>query len=459
MMRIQGMLRAMRGGPLALAAALLFVGPWIHRPAIAQPTEGEAMEEDKGETAVFDTGAAPRTRIPLARGLSLGFRTELQYQREDNFDLDKTVPDDEWFFEPLFRVALSYAPRPMFSLLIDVEGARRFLDDEEDRKRSETRLELKQAYLSVNEPVRGLTLQAGRIRFKDTREWLYDEELDGGRIFYTFSRFAAEASVTQRNNRDLLHGGGGEDITNIVLIGRYAPVKDVEIAAYGFLRDDRSAANESPRFVGLHSHGEPVKRLEYWLEAAMVRGKSGTRDIEGSGFDVGATYGFKVPLRPAITLGYAFGSGDPDTTDGTDKSFRQTGFQENEDKISGLRRFKYYGELVDPELSNIHVMTAGVGIRPERNVSMEFIFHRYRQDEAFRRLRIAGRDTTQLEKDPNGISKDLGHEYDLVVAYRNSPRTFSAKGIFGRFDPGKAFDDESPTSRAYFTELKVAYEF
>ena len=458
-MRNPEMFRATRVGPLALAAALLIAGPWIHRPAFAQPPDSEAREAGKGEAAVFDSGAAPRTRIPLAPGLSLGFRTELQYQREDNFDLDKTVSDDVWFFEPLVRVALSYAPRPMFSLLIDVEGARRFLDDEEDRKESESRLELKQAYLSVNEPVRGLTLQAGRIRYKDTREWLYDEELDGGRIFYTFSRFAAEASVTQRNTRDLLHGGTGEHITNIVFIGRYAPVKDVEIAAYGFLRDDRSSANESPRFVGLHSHGEPVKRLEYWLEAALVRGKSGTRDIEGSGFDVGATYGFKVPLRPAVTLGYAFGSGDPDTTDGTDKSFRQTGFQENEDKINGVRRFKYYGELVDPELSNLRIMTASVGIRPDKDFSMEFTLHRYRQDEAFRRLRIAGRDTTQLEKDPNGISKDLGNEYDLVVAYRNSTKNFSAKGTVGRFDPGKAFDDASPTSRAYFTELKVAYEF
>jgi alginate production protein len=459
MKRIGSEHRAPRGIPLALAAVLLLGGPWTHRSAFAQPVEAAVKEAGAEEAAIFDSGAAPRTRIPLAPGLSLGFRTELQYQREDNFDLEKAVPDDVRFFEPLVRVALSYAPRPMFSLLIDMEGARRFLDDEENKKRSETRLELKQAYLSVNEPVRGLTLQAGRIRFKDKREWLYDEELDGVRLFYTFSRFAAEASVTQKNNRDLLHGGGGEKITNVVLIGRYAPVDGVEIAAYGFLREDRSAANESPWFVGLHSHGEPVKRLEYWLEAALVRGKSGTRDIEGSGFDAGATYEFKVPLRPAVTLGYASGSGDPDNTDGTDKNFRQTGLQENEDKIHGVRRFKYYGDLVDPELSNLNILTAGVGIRPGSNFSAEFLFHRYRQNEAFRRLRIAGRDTTQLEKDPNGRNKDLGNEYDLVVAYRNSLRTFTAKGTFGRFDPGGAFDDVRPTSRAYFTELKIAHDF
>lgn len=459
MKRIRSSHRANRVAPLALTAALLLVGPWTDRSAFAQPKEAAVKESGTGEAAIFDSGAAPRTRIPLAPGLSLGFRTELQYQREDNFDLEKAVPDDVRFFEPLVRVALSYAPRPMFSLLIDVEGARRFLDDEENKKKSESRLELKQAYLSVNEPVPGLTVQAGRIRFKDNREWLYDEELDGGRIFYVFSRFAAEASVTQKNTRDLLRGGGGDDITNFVLVGRYSPVDDVEIAAYGFVRKDRSSADESPWFVGLHSHGEPVKRLEYWLEAAIVRGKSGPRDIEGSGFDAGATYEFKVPLRPAVTLGYASGSGDPDNTDGTDKNFRQTGLQENEDKIHGVRRLKYYGEMVDPELSNLNILTAGAGIRPARTVSVDFLFHRYRQNEAFRRLGIAGRDTTQLEKDPNGRNKDLGNEYDLVVAYRNSLRTFTAKGTFGRFDPGDAFDDVRPTSRAYFTELKIAYEF
>ncbi|MBI5904813.1 MAG: alginate export family protein [Deltaproteobacteria bacterium] len=456
---IRSAIRFNRVAPLAVAAAFLLASAWVPRTAFAQPTEPSVKEAGTEETAVFDSGAAPRTRIPLAPGLSIGFRTELQYQREDNFDLEKAVPDDVRFFEPLVRVALSYSPRPMFTFLVDVEGARRFLDDEENKKHSESRLELKQAYLSVKEPIPGLTLQAGRIRFKDHREWLYDEELDGGRVFYTFSRFAAEASVTQKNNRDLLHGGGGEDITNFVVIGRYSPVDDVEIAAYGFVRRDRSVADESPWFLGIHSHGEPVKRLEYWLEAAMVRGRSGPRDIEGSGFDVGATYGFSAPLRPAVTLGYAFGSGDRDTTDGTDKSFRQTGLQENEGKLHGVRRVKYYGEMLDPELSNIHILTASVGIRPERNYSLDFLFHRYRQDEAFRRLTIAGRDTTQLDKSPNGVSKDLGNEYDLVVAYRNTPRTLTAKGTFGRFDPGSAFDDFRPKSRSYFTELKVAYDF
>lgn len=445
---------AMSAARLAAAAALVFVVSWEGTPDTAR-----AQEAAGAERPVFDPGAAPRTRIPLAPGLDLGVRAEFEYQLEKDFDLNEAAPDDLWFAEPLLRVALSYRPTPRYTLFLDFETARRWVDDDERKSNDESRLELKQAYLSVNEPVKGLTLQMGRVRYKDRREWLYDEELDGGRLFYAFSRYSIEASVTQKNDRDFLHGGGDERITNFVLYGRWAPARDIEVAAYGFIRDDRSSADESPWFIGVHSGGEPLNDLEYWVEAALVRGRSGGRDIEGAGFDVGATYEFDLAIRPSVTLAYAFGSGDSDPADGKDRNFRQTGFQENEAKISGLRRVKYYGELLDPELSNLHILTASAGIRPRRDLSVEILFHRYRQDKASRLLRVGSgspRDTTELDEDPNGADRDLGREYDLVAAYRPLDR-LNAKLVLGLFDPGDAFGRNA--DRARFAEFEVTYEF
>lgn len=460
--------------PLALAAALLLLGPWTRTCAFAQTREARTPEAEKKEPPAFDTGAAPTTRIPLAPGLNVGARVDLEYQREDNFDLNKAAADDKWFWEPRLRLALSYAPTPMFTLLFDVETARRMVDDERNRAQNETRLELKQAYLSINEPVKGLTVQLGRIRFKDPREWLYDEELDGGRIFYTFSKYAVEASVSQKNDRDFLHGGDSaqddattdESVTNFVLIGKYLPIRDIEIHAYGFLRDDRTLANESPLFLGIHSHGEPFQNFQYWLEAALVRGESGTRDIEGAGFDVGFTYELRGALRYNATIGYAFGSGDDNPNDGKDKSFRQTGFQENEDKVGGIRRIQYYGELLDPELSNLHILTTGAGIRTlKKHCSLEFLYHLYRQDKVSRNLSVAGRDTTELNVDPNRGSvqdKDLGQEFDVVAAYRGEH--IRTKLALGWFDPGDAFvrvinNIPRDADRAFFAEFKLTYEF
>ncbi len=455
----------------SLTFALLLLVPWMRPCAFAQPQETRSPGAEKQDAPAFDSGAPPPTRIPLAPGINLGVRVELEYQREDNFDLDKNVADDEWFWEPRLRVALSYAPTPKYTFLVDFEGARRNVDDERNRAESETRLEMKQAYLSINQPVKGLTVQLGRMRLKDPREWLYDEELDGGRFFYAFSNYAVEFSVTQKNDRDFLHGGDSdpddaptdESVTNFVLIGKYMPVKDVEVDIYGFLRDDRTDADESPLFLGIHSHGEPFDNFEYWLEAALVRGKSGARDIDGTGFDVGFTYEIKHWLRYNATLAYAFGSGDDNPNDGKDKNFRQTGFQENEDKVGGIRRIQYYGELLDPELSNLHILTAGAGVRsPSKNLSLEFLYHLYRQDKASTNSVVAGRDLTALSEEPLGVDKEFGQEFDIVAAYRTDH--FRTKLSLGWFEPGDAFRLR-PTGtirevdNAFFAELKATYEF
>ena len=65
-----------------------------------------------------------------------------------------------------------------------------------------------------------------------------------------------------------------------------------------------------------------------------------------------------------------------------DHAFRQTGIQDNNDKFGGVTSFKYYGELLEPELSNLHILTAGIGRRFGRRMSLDLIYHNYRQDEA-----------------------------------------------------------------------------
>jgi len=125
-------------------------------------------------------------------------------------------------------------------------------------------------------------------------------------------------------------------------------------------------SDDTPPAVGDHVDGELVNRFTYWMDLAHVRGRDGSTSIRGLGLDVGSTYTFRLPLKPAIAIGYAFGTGDPNPDDHIDRSFRQSGLQYNSDQLTGVTWFKYYGELFDPDLSNLSIFTGAMGIRPTR---------------------------------------------------------------------------------------------
>jgi alginate production protein len=169
------------------------------------------------------------------------------------------------------------------------------------------------------------------------------------------------------------------------------------------------------------------------LELAHVRGRDGSRAIRGWGVDAGVTYTAALPLRPALTAAYAVGSGESTPDGRSDGAFRQTGLQENEGRWSGVTRFKYYGELLDPELSNLAIATMGLGLRPTERSSVDLVYHEYRQQIASLALRGA-----TLAADPSGLTRELGRELDLVVGY-DGVKGLEVKGVFSYFIPGQAF--------------------
>ncbi|MEN8207500.1 MAG: alginate export family protein [Pseudomonadota bacterium] len=400
---------------------------------------------------VFDFDAPPRTEIQLLPNLTFGAKVKFKAVHENNFDLDFGDPDDLTFVEPELSLAFSYDPTDRLQLYLNIEPAYLHVDDEENKKDSETRLSLNEAFVSLDDILYGSTLKLGRQRFNDEREWIYDDELDGGRFYHSFSRFALDFSLTRNNDKDLLNHDDNEDVTNLMVYARYAPDRDDEIGLYAFAQNDQSDLDEDVIFFGLHADGKAWKCLEYWLELAHVRGETDSSDVRGLGLDVGSTYVFDVRFRPSITLAYAYGSGDKDPTDGRDENFRQTGFQDNNAKFNGLIRLKYYGEMVDPELSNLHIATVGTGIRPTRKTSLDLVYHNYRQVEASTLMR-----DWEIDQDPDGHSTDIGYEIDLVAGYRIRPH-HKGSFIVGSFHPGNAFSNDA--DNALFVELKLQYEF
>ena len=245
-------------------------------------------------------------------------------------------------------------------------------------------------------------------------------------------------------DRDLINDdpvGGGN---NYIAYGTYAIAEEIFAAPYILIRDDPSNEEDYLAFFGIHSDGDVTDSLEYWLELAYLWGKGGPNQIRGIGFDLGSTYVFNLSIEPSITLGYAFG----------DNGFRQTGLQANEGAFNGEADFKYYGELFDPELSNLSIFTAGAGIKPTEESSIDLVYHYYLQDKASVSLQDVG-----IDAEPDGQSKRLGSEIDLIVGYvhEGTENIFEVALALGYFIPDKAFPSESENS--FLTKLVIQFEF
>jgi len=315
-------------------------------------------------------------------------------------------------------------------------------------------LEVKEAFVWVRQLPGGLSIQIGRQRFEDERQWLYDEELDAVRLRYGRGALALELSASRNGlvRKDVFRDVERDRINNYVLHASYRFPREIELEGYAIVRDDRDADRRRPVFLGLASRGEPVEDLDYWLQLGYAGGRDGPNRIRGWGVDLGATYELQVGPRPALTLGFAFGSGDRDPDDGTDRNFRQTGLQENEGDFGGAADFKHYGEVLDPELSNLVIFTAGIGIRPSDKFSLDLVYHYYLQHRASTVLRGAA-----IDAEPSGLSRRLGSEVNLIVGLEDLWNRVDARAVLGCFMPGAAFPGGS--DGAWVVGVEVQFRF
>ena len=157
--------------------------------------------------------------------------------------------------------------------------------------------------------------------------------------------------------------------------------------------------------------------------------------------------------RPALTLGFAFGSGDRNPDDGTDGTFRQTGLQDNEWDFGGATDFKYYGEVLDPELSNLAILTAGVGIRPSDKFSLDLVYHYYLQHRAApRRFATPGSTPSRPAAAGDSAARSISSSDS-----RRSGTTSTLKVAVGYFLPGAAFPESS--GGAWVVRAEVQFRF
>ncbi|MFY9345255.1 MAG: alginate export family protein, partial [Planctomycetota bacterium] len=416
--------------------------PLTVAPDVDLEVGGRRDPDDPLALFLADDQKAVPFSLRLSDSLRLGGQAAAESEWEDEFDLDagrdrdRTKPsfggklDALWLLDDRGSYALGEVAFGRSDVLR--EGG---VDSHEDK------LELTRAFASLAVAA-DLQLLVGRQDFDEGREWLYDEVLDGVRAVFRRGPLELEAGVAA--GREVAAEDNAYEDTGVWLANARWHLDPASfLGAYVLQRTDDSAAGFEPLLFGVRSHREVRQGLGHWLELGLARGRAGGRDVDGYAFDAGCLFTFDTAWRPALAAGLAHGSGraDGDTASG----YRQSGLQDNNAKVGGVTSVRYYGELLDPELANLRVATAAVAVRPFAGASLSLLWHGYRQDVA-----ATGSPDSSLRTTPNGTSRDLGQELDLVFGYR-AARRFTLELVYARFEPGSAFAADTGADLIAFT--------
>ncbi len=435
--------------------------------AEAQPT-GDG--DDRDATRVYEAqfqlpkpspeGEAPTQQLPTRLVYQYGYGSESELTYRQDRDLNRHVQDDSLIATPELNAHVIYRPTDWLETTLEMIINREFPlketrfvtlpdGDVQVAENRQVSLLVDQAFVRVKNVTDPFELTLGRLNFEDERHWLYDTSLDIGQVRLKQGKFTFDFSVGREElvNGDLLQHTRTDRIDTYMFYADYRGIEDIKIGAYSILRDDRNKTEGQPWLFGVRSQGLLSDDLSYWIELAHMRGSDEmSRNFRAYAFDVGATYRFPtLPFSPNVTVGFAYASGDDDPNDKTNHEFRQSGLQSNETKFAGVSEFKIYGEALDPELSNLRVLTAGLGFRPAPNVSLDFVFHKYRLSERADEIRNS-EITAQMNQDDEHLSKDVGSAFDIVLGFRSlfGIRRLGIDLRTGWFFPGDAFRIEQP---------------
>lgn len=406
------------------------------------------FELPKSAGSAASAPVQPASRLSFA--YSYGMESPLTYRRDN--DLDEGLRDNSLVFKTKVFGTVIYRPVDWLTATLEMKLGREYPLSEEPQvtlpsgevrfaqKRSPTLL-VEQVLLTARKAPWEFNL--GRRNYEDDRHWLFDGSIDVASLTYRHENVRVEAMVGRDVlwSLDLLQKATKQPTEMFMLYGDYRGFDGHLLGGYVIRRHDLSGGDGQPVWFGLRASGKPTANFSYWSEAVLMRGndESGRR-LRAHALDLGMTWRFDtLPRDPNVTLAYAMGSGDRNAGSGVNTEFRQTGLHSNEARYIGLAKFKAYGEMLDPDLSNIRIVTVGVGARLAPGISADLVYHRYRLDAVASEIRNWGL-TAQMNTVPGQESRDLGQALDLVIGFRGM---FGVKRLgldlrAGKFFPGNA---------------------
>jgi len=277
----------------------------------------------------------------------------------------------------------------------------------------------------------------GRKKTKDLRSWWYDSPLDELKIFNENYVFNYEAIFATRISNETVTDDNSpkakiKGSRYFILHGDYQYYFNHHLGGYYIYErvkpKDTTVYKRRLHFLGLDLNG--IKNdVFYWLNAGYSKGDlygyTSVKKSKGFGFDLGA----KIPYndRLAFAASYAYGSGKHNFT----QPYIATN---NSDYLHKSFTFRYYGNVLNPVLENIKIISLyGIYYFAENKTFIASL-HNYTQDVA----RTTSYDTKYFYP-TDGKHKNLGNEFDIVYQYLQN-RLEKLKIGAGFFFGGSAYD-------------------
>lgn len=328
-----------------------------------------------------------------------------------------------------------------------------------------------------------VALQIGRQDFDEYREWIFDDQLDAIRAYaYPFYPITVEAAYI--NSLDNSPENKFRTLSDYLLHIHGRPVPSTELGVYRLWRTDDDARGREPVWTGVRWRGSYFG-VRPWVDLAWLRGWDKGRRFDASAYDVGTTISKQLGshrISATVASAHSTGNDDDPKATGIDRQFRQTGYEDNTGAYDGVTSFQYYGEVFDPELANLDILTIGAGATLAERASVDVVYHRYNQSEYAEGVSrdLEGTDLTLYDYGGRGIDPDnnrpvkelfpyqkVGWELDVIVGLVRVFGLLDIKWVTGFFVPEDALSPPfweqlpfRPKKRtSYLNQLSIEYRF
>ena len=390
------------------------------------------------------------------------FISRIMYQQDiqKNLKLRKNNISSQSLGMPEARLVTRYQHDDHWGFVFDIEPYVSLWRADGNPQENDTMLYLPQLYAEAQFKEYGTRARLGRWSTDDERTWFFDTDFDGLNVTVERGPWLVDAFVAQYDvwrhdlfNRNAPHEKGDK---LAAAMGTYRLNKDHQLILKGLRQvNDKKEGMHLTHLIG-GSINTPSEGMQHWALASYVSGHQNDRRVRGEAIDVGATLFVDSSSRwnPRATLGYAWGSGDDGK--GTDNSHHQTGMQTNKSEMGAVYDFKTYGTVLNPALTNIHVLTAAVGIAPMKDSSLDLVYHHYRQDKLGALSKTALNPEADLQN-----RRTLGNGFDLVWGWTPGP-AWKVQAYAGVFMPSGRFRASTDagagkSANAYAAGIDIRY--
>lgn len=466
-----------------------FVAPLLVL-AVAGATAQESPPSREGQRIDDRRPDAPMSFGLLGQPVEFTGSWEFSVEKRQDFDLDPARARDRRVRENELKLELRARPGTDTEVFVQGSALHEVRHTQGADSTREGQFERGQTWVRFGRLFDSAwSLQLGRVALLERRGWWWDDDRDALRLQYGGDTWRLDSGIARELAKVSSKADGidpaEQDVTRWWGQGSWRWARRQAVDLFWLVQRDRSgppaaglvfadedatdASDLDARWFGVRIGGElrfeSGWRFGYRLDAAALRGREvvttfdegadgrftaaagAERRLRGHAFDLEATVVAPGAGRPSLTLAQAVGSGGTGAG-GVDRTFRQTGLQENKGRIAGVKRVRLYGELLQPTLSNLQVSLLAGGVRLSENTSLEVMARRYRQKVPS--TAIAG---SRLATDPEGLNGDVGNELDLVLALREWRHAEVALRA-ARFEPGAAF---APDRRAPARSIEIEF--